>query len=357
MKCNLKCYGCYSANYRKKDILNARTIDRIFREGKEIGMYYVVVSGGEPFLRDDLLELYKEHDDMYFMVYTNATIIKRKNLVPKLAELGNVFPCISVEGFEKETDERRGKGVFRTVLDVMKQMKESGMLFGFSATCTKENNDLILSDEFIDFYISQGCFLGWYFMYMPVGRKPDISLLSTPEQRVWRRKRMLEIRRSKPILLADFWNDGPLVGGCLSGGRVYFHIAADGQVDPCVFAQFSVDSIIDKSIIDVLHSPYFVEIRRRQKEMHNKLRPCMVIDRPQVFRDCVHAGGARASQRGGEATVTTLARALNDYARRYAELADEAWITEFGQERETGTEHHLELKIYGCENGRTKTAA
>lgn len=357
MKCNLTCYGCYSANYKKKDILDRKVMDRIFREGKEIGLYYIVVSGGEPFLRDDLLDLFEEHDDMYFMVYTNATMIRRKNLVPRLARLGNVFPCISVEGFEKETDARRGKGVFRTVTEVMDEMKETGMLFGFSATCTKENNDLVTSDEFVDFYISKGCFLGWYFQYMPVGRKPDIALLPTPEQRIRRRKRIIEIRRTRPILLADFWNDGPLVGGCLSGGRVYFHITADGRVDPCVFAQFSTDSILEKSMIDILHSPYFTEIRRRQREMANRLRPCMIIDRPQVLRDNVQFGQASASQKGGEATVTTLAEELNEYAREYTNLADEAWVTEYGRERETGTEGHLDLRIYGCGNGKKQQAA
>ncbi len=355
MKCNLTCPGCYSAHYSKQDVLTTDVLDRIFTEGKELGLYYVVISGGEPYFRNDLLDLFAKHDDMYFMTYTNGTIIRRKKLVPRLAKLGNVMPCLSVEGFEKETDERRGKGVFRTVVDVMEEMKDAGMLFGFSVTCTKENNDVITSDEFVDFYQSKGAFLGWYFQYMPVGREPDLSLIPTPKQRMERRKRIIELRRTRKILLADFWNDGPLVGGCLSGGTQYFHIAADGQVDPCVFAQFSVDNILDKSMVEVLHSDYFKEIRRRQKEMTNKLRPCMIIDRPQVLRDNVRAGGAHASQGGGEATVTTLAGELNAYAREYAALADEAWVSEYGMKKEKGTEGHLDLKVYGC--GSTLRAA
>ncbi len=91
--------------------------------------------------------------------------------------------------------------------------------------------------------------------------------------------------------------------------------------------------------------------------MKNQLRPCMIIDRPQVLRDNVHVGGAHASQKGGEATVTTLAKELNAYAAEYARLADEAWTRDYGREKEKGTEHHLNLKIYGCENGQKEDAA
>ncbi len=340
-RCNLKCYGCYSANYSKEDVLDFNTIDRLLTEGKEYGMYFAVISGGEPFIRDDMMKIFEKHNDMIFQVYTNGVYIKKKNLAKEIVRLGNVIPCFSVEGFEELTDKRRGDGVFSTVTGLMDELYKLGGLYGFSVTVTKENNDLVVSDEFIDFFVKKGCFIGWYFNYMPVGRAPDVDLMTTPEQRNWRRKRIIELRRTKQLLIADFWNDGPLVGGCLSGGRVYLHITASGEVDPCVFAQFHTDTILNKRLIDIIKSPFFTEIRRRQKEMTNRLRPCMIIDRPQVLRDVVYKAGAQASQGGGWDTLTKLAPALDEYARGYAEITEKAWREEYGGQPESGTEHHI----------------
>lgn len=340
-RCNLKCYGCYSANYSKQDVLDFDTIDRILTEQKEYGMYFSVITGGEPFIRDDMMKIFEKHNDMIFQVYTNGMYIKKKNLAKEIVRLGNIIPCFSVEGFNEETNLRRGEGVFETVIELMDELYRLGGLYGISVTVTKENNDLVVSDEFIDFFLKKGCFIVWYFNYMPVGRSPDLDLMSTPEQRSWRRKRIIELRKTKKLLLADFWNDGPLVGGCLSGGRVYLHITASGEVDPCVFAQYHTDTILNKRLIDIIKSPFFTEIRRRQKEMKNRLRPCMIIDRPQVLREVVARTGARPSQGGGWDTITRLAPALDAYARRYAEITEEAWEKEYGEEREKGTEHHI----------------
>ncbi len=206
----------------------------------------------------------------------------------------------------------------------------NGMLFGFSATATRSNNDTIVSDEFIDFYIKQGCFLGWYFNYIPIGRKPDPNLMPTPEQRNYRRKRVVEIRETKPIVVADFWNDGVLSHGCLSGGRVYLHVNANGGVEPCVFAQFAADNIFDKSMEEILNSMYFESIRREQMGVKNRLRPCMIIDHPKILRKVVAEGRAAATQEGGDSIITTLKDDMDEYSRNYGKIADEVWEKEFG---------------------------
>jgi MoaA/NifB/PqqE/SkfB family radical SAM enzyme len=90
-------------------------IHRVLREAQEMGVYFVTVSGGEPFIRPDLLDIFAAHGDQYFQVYTNGTLIDRK-MAQTLSRLGNVLPAISVEGWEKETDARRGPGAFRKIL-------------------------------------------------------------------------------------------------------------------------------------------------------------------------------------------------------------------------------------------------
>lgn len=342
MRCNLKCIGCYSANYDRADALDYATVDKLFTQAKELGIYFVVVSGGEPYVREDLMKLFEKHSDMTFMTYTNGTIIHTKKLAKKLAELGNVVPCISVEGYEQETDGRRGKGTFNKILGAMRELKEAGVFFGYSATPTKQNNDLLVSDEFVDFWTAQGASIGWYFNYMPIGREPDVDLMTTPEQREFRWKRINELRRKKDIILADFWNDGSLTGGCISGGRSYFHVNSAGDVEPCVFAQYSVDNIMKKPLREILISDFFRSIRSRQGEMSNRLRPCMVIDRPQVLRDHVERFGAKPSQPGGEKTLSgPLAAQIDQIASQWKERADKLWTEYYGGLQEVDTEHHI----------------
>lgn len=323
MRCNLVCEGCYSAHYGRQDAITPEVFHRLLGECEELGIYFVVVSGGEPFIRHDLLDQFAAHPDIQFLVYTNGTLIAQQDLAPRLARLGNVIPCISVEGFEQETDRRRGTGVHEKVMQAMRRLCDEGCIFGFSATPMRHNNDLLASDELVDHYVEKGCFIGFYFSYMPVGRAPDLSLMPTPAQRLHRLQRIRQMRDTKHIVAADFWCDGELTGGCLSGGRVYFHVNAAGGVEPCVFNQFSVDSILDKRLIDVLDSPYFRHIRAELGRIDNPLRPCPIIDRPDVLRAAVTRFEARPQQAGAEAILTgELARGLDDYAAELKDVMD-----------------------------------
>jgi len=327
MRCNLRCIGCYAARYAKDEEMALSLLDRILREAKEMGIYFITISGGEPFLRRDLMDLFAKHDDIYFQVYTNGALIDEK-LADRLAELGHVVPAISVEGFQDQTDARRGKGTFERILAAMRNLKDRGVFFGFSATATRANNDLMVSDEFVDFWRDQGCVFGWYFNYIPIGREPNLDLMPTPEQRLYRRRRVMDLRERLPMLLMDFWNDGALVGGCMAAGRYYVHINVHGDVEPCVFAQFAVDNIKEKSLHDVLDSPFFRRIRARQPYTDDYLRPCMIIDHPHVLRQVVRESGARPTCEGSETVLTAAAEGLDAYAAQWAELADKEWVEE-----------------------------
>ena len=333
MRCNLNCYGCYAGKYSTEDGLGLGTLDRLLLEAEEMGVYFITISGGEPFvLGEDLLRIMERHHSILFQVYTNGTLIDRE-VARRLAEMGNVYPCVSVEGFEKETDARRGKGTYQKILRAMDNLREEGVVFGFSATATRENNDLIVSEEFVDFYRDKGCLIGWYFHYVPVGKEPGVELMPTPEQRIFRRKELVKRRARNDILLADFWNDGPMVGGCLAGGRKYLHINSDGEVEPCVFVHFAVDNIKDKSLKDILQSPFFTRIREHQPYDENLFRPCMIIDVPEVLRDVVTVCGAHPTHAGAEAVIEEFAAEIDGYAESYKEMADPEWIAYCSRER------------------------
>lgn len=332
MRCNLACTGCYAGRYTKRDEIDTATFDRIITEGKELGIHFIVISGGEPFTRDDLLDVAAKHDDVVFMVYTNGTLID-KATARRLAELGNISPAISVEGFEKETDARRGPGTFARVMQAMDNLREAGAVFGFSATYTRFNTDVVASDEFIDMLIEKGAMYGWFFTFVPVGKDADMSLMCTPEQRDEMRRHVLHIRETRPIFVADFWNDGPLTAGCLAGGRSYLHINARGDIEPCVFVHFAVDNIKNTTIKDVLKSPFFMDIKSRMPLNRNHLRPCMIIDNPHILREVVAKHGAHPTHESADCVTTVLAGALDEYAEAYGRIADVAWEKEYPQAR------------------------
>ncbi|HEY3346422.1 MAG TPA: radical SAM protein [Nitrospirota bacterium] len=324
MKCNLNCFGCYAGSYKKTAELTFGEVDSVLSQMKEMGVHFCVVSGGEPFFREDLLDIYAKHSDTAFLVFTHGGLLDEK-MVARVAELGNVLPCISIEGTEEETDARRGPGHYQKVMKAMDMLKSAGVLFGFSCTATSRNIDAITSPEYIDLMVEKGCTLGWFFSYIPIGREPKVELMPSPEQRDRLREFVWNTRNEKPILLADFWNDGHLVNGCLAGGRRYFHVNANGDVEPCVFCHFAVDNIRQSTIKQALMSPLFRSIREKVKSNPNPLRPCIIIDNPEVLREVVLESGARFTHEGAEKVLTDLAPHLDAYSDCYAKFGDSAW--------------------------------
>ncbi len=321
MRCNLNCDGCYSGDYPQGEELELETIDRVIAEGKEMGIHLVLLTGGEPFLRMDLFELFEKHGDVGFHIYTNATLIDEK-VVDRIARLGNVMPAISLEGLQEHTDSRRGKGRFEKGVRVMDLLREAGLFFTVSTTHTRFNTDILASDEFVDFLVGKGCILMWNFYYVPIGRDPDMNMMATPRQRNHMRDRLRYFRATKPMLFVDFWNDGHLTGGCIAGGRKYLHINARGDVEPCVFCHFASDNIREKSLLEVLNSPLFREIRARQPFSENNMRPCMLIDHPHLGRDLALNYASYFTHPGAQGLFTDLAPQIDRYAEEYGTIVD-----------------------------------
>ncbi len=335
MRCNLRCYGCYAWEYSKAEQLEPEVFERLLNEAEAMGVYFLTISGGEPFLYEPLLPAAERHPNMVFQVYTNGSLID-EDLARRIAELGNVFPAISVEGLEAETDERRGTGAFAQVCAAMGALRRHGAMYGFSCTATRRNTDVITRPEFVDFWVDQGCYWGWFFTYIPIGREPDLSLMQTPEQRDRLRAWTLEIRRTRPLFVGDFWNDGHLTGGCMAGGRRYLHINHRGDVEPCVFCHFAVDNIHDKSLAEALASPFFRAFREQIPYQENLLRPCAIIDNPSVLREAVTQHGARSTDGGGPNLLEVIAGDLDAYAEAWARRAEAAWSQGYEWAKEGG---------------------
>ena len=240
--CNMHCTGCWAAEYGHKQSLTFEEMDRVLTEAKELGTHACLFTGGEPLLRKkDIIRLCEKHRDMAFHAFTNGTLIDEE-FCQEMLRVGNFFVSISVEGFEEANDGRRGQGHFQKALDAMDLMHSHRIPFGVSICYTSQNYKVVTSDAFLDLLISKGCIFAWYFHYMPVGLNADTSLLLTPEQRAYMKDRVREIRGltgGKELYCIDFQNDGEFAGGCVAGGRIYCHINAAGDVEPCVFIHYS----------------------------------------------------------------------------------------------------------------------
>lgn len=323
--CNLKCTGCWAAEYSKGDSLELELIDRVITEGKELGMYMYIFSGGEPLVRRaDIIKLCKKHDDCMFLAFTNGTFID-DDFAKECQSVGNITFAISVEGFEKETDFRRGEGTFQKVMQAMDNLKKYGVGFGFSTCYHSKNTDVVGSDEYIELMVEKGCFFGWYFTYMPLGKDADLSLLASPEQREYMYHKVRGARKKYPIFLMDFWNDGEYVGGCIAGGRNYFHINAHGDVEPCAFIHYSNMNIKDVSLIEALQSPLFRKYRENQPFNENMLRPCPLLDNPDKLKQMVLESKAESTQPMDKESVEELTAKCQEPAAKWAEVANKLW--------------------------------
>ena len=180
--CNLHCTGCWAAEYGNKLNLTFDEMDSIVTQGKELGIYFYMMTGGEPMVRKkDIIELCRKHNDCVFFAYTNGTLVDEA-LCKQMQEVGNLFLALSVEGEPDVNDMRRGEGVYNKVMHAMDLLKEHGLVFGTSICYTSANYKSVTSDEFIKMLVDKGCRYALYFHYMPVGNAASVDLLLNPGQ-------------------------------------------------------------------------------------------------------------------------------------------------------------------------------
>jgi len=351
-RCNLRCPGCYaSSNSHTRGSLPYGVVSRILREKTLLWhSHFTVVSGGEPFLwRSEgkgIVELARQHDDNFFMVYTNGTLIDEE-VADSLAAVGNFTPVISVEGFEEKTDRRRGKGTFRKVLQAFDRLRRAGVPFGISVVADRENWDEVTSREFLRFFFDEeGAFYGWLFQYMPIGRGYSLREMVTAEERLEMFRRDVEAIKAGYNYI-DFWNQGVMTDGCLAAGRMggYLYIDWNGNVMPCVFVPYYEDNILEiyrrgGSLDDVLNSPFFRKIRGWQEEYAlgkppeergNLILPCPIRDHHEVIWRLLREMKIKAADPSALEILEDEAyhRGMLSYDEELKEVLDPVWDAEF----------------------------
>lgn len=325
--CNLHCTGCWAAEYGNKLNLSLETMDSIVRQGKELGTYMYIYTGGEPLVRKkDIIKICEMHPDCEFLSFTNGTLIDEE-FCREMLRVKNFVPAISLEGFEEANDSRRGIGIYKKVRDAMRLLKEHRLPFGISTCYTSVNYANISSEEFFNSIIDAGALFAWFFHYMPVGQGAVTELLPTPEQRTVVYERIRGYRKTKPIFTMDFQNDAEYVGGCIAGGRNYLHINAAGDVEPCVFIHYSNANIYDCTLLEALKSPIFMAYHDGQPFNDNMLRPCPMLENPEKLRAMVKKTGAKSTDYESPEDVDTLCDRTSSYAADWKPQADLLWET------------------------------
>jgi MoaA/NifB/PqqE/SkfB family radical SAM enzyme len=359
--CNLRCIGCYADADAASPKLEWDTVDRIVSEAADLwGAQFMVISGGEPMAYrsqgKNILDLAEKHPGTFFMFYTNGTLITDE-VAERMSRLGNITPAISLEGWRIRTDNRRGAGVFDKVMAAMDRLFKAGVPFGISLTATRLNAEEILSDDFIDMLFDEKhAAYGWIFQYMPIGRSYTLDLMPTPQQRLWMWRQSWSLIRRKRIFLADFWNHGTLVGGCLSAGGFenggYFYIDWNGSVSPCVFVPYTPVNIHQiyaqgGNLNDIWKDPFFSGIRNWQESYKGKniIAPCLIRDHNDVLRCLISEHEPDPSDENARAALTDPAygSGLDAYSQTFQNLSELVWQDYYLRPSDDGNGHLHDL--------------
>ncbi|MCH5267716.1 MAG: radical SAM protein [Lachnospiraceae bacterium] len=261
-KCNLHCAGCYSrCNHATQDSepvcqLTGDEWLAIFREADEIGISYILLAGGEPMLRRDIIEAAGKMQNIIFPIFTNGTYMDADYL-QLFDRCRNLVPVMSIEGGKEETDIRRGAGVYDKLIANMDSFREKGLLFGVSVAVTTQNVKEVISDDFLDTLAARGCKLVVFVEFVPVTEESK-ELAPGEEERIILKDGIARLRKEyREMVFVSFPGDEKSSGGCIAAGRGFFHINSHGGAEPCPFSPYSDINVRDTSLRAALQSDLF----------------------------------------------------------------------------------------------------
>jgi MoaA/NifB/PqqE/SkfB family radical SAM enzyme len=260
--CNLQCKGCYAGMRMKEgaEELSLKRVEQLFGEATELGIGVIMIAGGEPLMRPEILWAASKYRDIVFPVFTNGTLLNQGS-VSYFKQTPNLIPVLSLEGNKTSTDQRRGEGIHARVLDAMDQLKQTRRLFGLSLTLTRDNFEQLTRPDWLWSHYKLGCRLFFLVEYVPQAEY-DQHLCLSEDQKGELQGRLEVLRKDVPALLVNLPGDESRYGGCLAAGRGFVHISADGRLEACPFAPYSDISVRDLPLKVALKSRFLGRIRR-----------------------------------------------------------------------------------------------
>lgn len=266
--CNLFCKGCYArankacGEHGEHGLLTAARWGELFHEAEQLGVAFILLAGGEPLMRREVLERAAGYKDIIFPVFTNATLIDEVYL-SLFDHHRNLVPVLSIEGSREETDSRRGEGIYDSLTKAMIALRERGIFFGASITVTAGNVQQVTEGAFIQELNHNGCKAVFYVEYVPADSMAAVLAPGDAERSLLEERQMALRQRFEDMLFLSFPGDEKHTGGCLAAGRGFFHINADGGAEPCPFSPYSDVSVKEQTLLEALESPLFTGLREQ----------------------------------------------------------------------------------------------
>ena len=265
-QCNLHCAGCYSrCNHATVDAepvcqLTGAEWLRIFSEADDLGISFILLAGGEPMLRRDIIEAAGEKPNILFPIFTNGTFMDERYF-DLFDRCRNLLPVMSIEGKREVTDARRGAGIYDRLIGNMEALHRRHLMFGASVTVTTQNLREVSSDAFLKTLSDRGCKAVIFVEFVPVTDESR-ELAPGDGERAWLRDEIARLRREHPeMVYISFPGDEKSSGGCVAAGRGFFHINSHGGAEPCPFSPYSDVNVRNSSLREALRSPLFLALR------------------------------------------------------------------------------------------------
>ena len=284
--CNLHCAGCYARSLETcvdgepVEQMSAQDWGSVFAQAREMGVGFILLAGGEPMVRRDVMEKAAQFPEILFPVFTNGTMLTGDYL-DLFDRHRNLVSVLSIEGGQQKTDERRGAGIYKRVQDAMAKMREKRIAFGASVTVTSENMNEVVSREFVNSLGEDGCKAVIYVEFVPTNENlKHLALEDADREELSERLKALR-QEDDSILLISFPGDEKSSGGCLAAGRGFFHINSHGGAEPCPFSPYSDINVKDHTLREVMDSKLFRSLREEGILMEEHDRGCVLYQRKE----------------------------------------------------------------------------
>jgi len=285
--CNLFCKGCYARANKtcgdiKTDKMSVERYDSIFSEAEEIGINFILLAGGEPLMREDVLSNAAKHKKIMFPIFTNGTLMD-KNYIDLFNRNRNLLPVISLEGDKESTDGRRGEGVFEKINAAMKELNRKKIFYGCSVTVDKNNLSEVTGGEYVDFLYEKGCKVIFYIEYVPMCGS-DGNAIDDSEREILEKGIEKLLKRYKDMIILSFPGDEKYLEGCLAAGRGFFHISVSGDAEPCPFSPYSDVNLKNHNLIEALSSPLFKKLNESGLLKEEHVGGCLLHEKEEEVK-------------------------------------------------------------------------
>jgi MoaA/NifB/PqqE/SkfB family radical SAM enzyme len=242
----------------------------LIREARDLGVYLFFILGGEPLLRDDMLDQIAEAKGAFFLVFTNGLLLDESK-ASAISHCKNVLLLLSLEGFRESTDRWRGPGVFDALMEKMALLSRQGVLFGYSATVTNLNHEEVSSERFVRAMREAGCRVAFHSGYIAVGEQAPREFQLTPQERQEFKGRVKELAQ---VCDVAFISENLDPDFCL-GGSEFLHISPYGDAEPCPAIHFSTHNVRQHSLVEIVKSRLMQEMRNTAQSLSGSEEMCV----------------------------------------------------------------------------------